>query len=130
MRSNVNLDFAQQQLDNLILRAPVTGLLTVLNSEIGQSISRGERFGQVDILDGFKVRAQIDEFHIARIEVGQTGTFTLQDRKYDLEVIRVYPQVKNGRFSVDLGFVGEDPVDIRRGTDTPNPLSAGRPIRI
>jgi len=114
-RIQANLDVVRQNLENLYLRAPVTGQLTSLNAEVGESKVRGERLGQIDILDGFKVRAGVDEYYIVRVERGLSGEFDLAGQTYELVVSKVYPEVRDGRFEVDLEFVGAAPVDIRRG---------------
>lgn len=110
-----NLRIAQKRLDNLIIRAPIDGQLTSLNAEIGESKAPGERLGQIDVLDGFKVRAAIDEHYIARIEMGQTGQFDFAGNTYTLVTRKIFPEVTNGRFEVDMEFEGETPQDIRRG---------------
>jgi len=114
-RIQANLDVVRQNLENLYLRAPVTGQLTSLNAEVGESKVRGERLGQIDVLDGFKVRAGVDEYYIVRVERGLSGEFDLAGQTYELVVSKVYPEVRDGRFEVDLEFVGAAPVDIRRG---------------
>jgi HlyD family secretion protein len=114
-RIQANLEVVRQNVENLYLRAPVTGQLTSLNAEIGESKVRGERLGQIDILDGFKVRAGVDEHYIVRVQQGLSGEFDLAGQTYELVVSKVYPEVRDGRFEVDLEFVGDAPVDIRRG---------------
>ncbi len=114
-RLDQNLDMMKKSVDNLTVRAPITGQLTSLNAEIGESKSPGQRLGQVDALENFKVRADIDEFYISRINIGQTGEFDLNDTTYKLIIKKVYPEVANGRFQVDLLFVGTAPKGIRRG---------------
>ena len=114
-RLSANLEAARRSLENLTLRAPVSGQLTSLNAEIGEQKTKSQRFGQVDVLDGFKVRAGIDEFYITRINRGQAATFPLGGSDYELLIRHVYPEVKEGRFDVDLEFAGEVPADIRRG---------------
>ena len=114
-RMEDNLQLVKQNQDNLLLRAPVTGHLTSLNAEIGETKTRGERLGQIDILDGFKARVSIDEHYITRIESGQTGNFPLGNRNYELTIVKVYPEVMNGQFEVDMYFGDEVPEDIRRG---------------
>ena len=114
-RIQTNLEFVRQNLENLVLRAPVSGQLTSLDADIGQSKREGERLGQIDILDGFKVRAEIDEYYIARLEVGLPGDFDLTGSTYQLKVTKIYPEVRDGRFAVDMEFVGTPPEDIRRG---------------
>jgi len=110
-----NLDITKQQLDNLTVRAPIYGQLTALEAEIGQSIAAGENIGQIDKVDSFKVRANIDEYWIARVSPGQTGEFTFADKDYDLKVKKVFPQVLNGVFQVDMIFQDLQPQGIRRG---------------
>jgi len=114
-RIQTNLGIVRQNFENLYLRAPVSGQLTSLNAEIGESKMRGERLGQVDILDGFKVRAGVDEHYITRVQIGLKGEFDLAGKTYELAIIRVYPEVRDGRFEVDMEFLGEVPQDIRRG---------------
>ena len=114
-RLRANLDAAKLGLENLTLRAPVTGQLTSLIAEIGEQKTKGQRFGQVDVLDGFKVRAGIDEFYITRINRGQKGTFPLGGEDFALSIRHVYPEVSEGQFDVDLEFVGQHPENVRRG---------------
>jgi HlyD family secretion protein len=114
-RMETNLAIVKQNLENLVIKAPVSGHLTSLNAEVGESKARGENLGQIDILDGFKVRVPIDEHYIARVSTGQTGTFTFSDDSYRLTVSKVYPEVLAGRFEVDMLFESEEPDGIRRG---------------
>lgn len=114
-RMQDNLEIVKQKQENLMIRAPVSGHLTALNAEIGQSKSPGERLGQIDVLEGFKVRAAIDEHYIARIETGRAGEFDFAGQSYSLIVKKIYPEVKDGRFEVDMEFVGDDPQGITRG---------------
>jgi HlyD family secretion protein len=93
----------------------VDGQLTSLDAEIGQSKNKGERLGQIDVLSGFKVRVDIDEHYISRIITGLLGGFTFANKDYKLIVKKVYTQVTNGRFQVDMEFDGEVPQGIRRG---------------
>jgi len=114
-RMQENLAIVKQKQENLTIKAPVSGHLTALNAEIGQSKSPGERLGQIDVLEGFKVRAAIDEHYIARVEVGKRGQFDFAGNSYILAVKKIYPEVKEGRFEVDMEFIGEEPADITRG---------------
>ncbi len=124
-RLQMNLEAVKQPLDNLVLKAPVSGQLTSLNAEFGELKTRGQRLGQVDVLDGFKVRAAIDEFYITRIHTGLTGSFELAGKTYHMVIRRVYPEVLEGRFEVDLDFAGEVPEEIRRGQTLPIRLALG-----
>lgn len=114
-RLQANLGMTQHNLENLVIKAPVAGQLTSLNAEIGESKSPGQRLGQIDVLNNFKVRAAIDEFYIARINAGQKGDFDLTGTTYRLRITKVYPEVKDGRFEVDMVFDGTTPQGIRRG---------------
>jgi len=114
-RMQENLDVVKLKLENLIIRAPVTGHLTSLNVEIGELKQAGERLGQLDVLDGFKVRAEIDEHYISRIENGGTGLLDISGESYTVSVQKIYDEVTNGRFNVDLEFGGKTPTGIRRG---------------
>lgn len=110
-----NLSIVKQKLDNLTIKAPVTGQLTSLNADIGASVGRGERLGQIDVLDGFKVSMQIDEHYLLRINLEQQGEFSLIGKTYQLRNTKIYPEVINGRFEVEAAFEGEQPINIRRG---------------
>jgi HlyD family secretion protein len=127
-RMTRNLDLVKENLENLTVRAPVTGHLTSLNAEIGESKVRGERLGQIDVLDGFKVRAPIDEHFITRVQVEQNGQFTLRNNSYELIVDKIFPEVLNGQFEVELRFQDDEPEDIRRGQTVRIRLELGEPI--
>mgnify|MGYP000172442441 FL=1 len=114
-RMTANLEIAKQKLEDLTIKAPVTGHLTSLNAEIGESKKRGERLGQIDILDGFKIRVPVDEHYIARINNGQKGEFTFDDKNYQITISKMYPEVTDGRFEIDMEFDGLQPNDITRG---------------
>jgi HlyD family secretion protein len=109
------LGLFKKKVGDLIVRSPVDGQLTSLDAEIGQSKNKGERLGQIDVLSGFKVRVDIDEHYIPRIYTGLVGEFTLAGKDYKLKIKKVYTQVTNGRFQVDMEFEGETPQGIRRG---------------
>jgi len=114
-RMESNLQVAKEKLGNLTIRARVSGHLTSLNAELGQSKAPGQRLGQIDVLSGFRVRASIDEHYITRVEVGRTGRFPYADRSYKLEIKKIYPEVRDGRFDVDMEFTEKEPEGIRRG---------------
>ena len=114
-RMQNNLEIIKERLNNLTIRAQVSGHLTSLNAEVGQAKSPGERLGQIDILEGFRVRAGIDEHYIARVKKGKMGTFDFAGVTYNLIVDKIYPEVREGRFEVDMNFVDGDPPGITRG---------------
>lgn len=109
------LALMRKKVGDLVVRAPVDGQLTSLDAEIGQTKSKGQRLGQLDVITGFKVRVDIDEHYITRIFTGLMGDFTLGGKTYQLKIKKVYTQVTNGRFQVDMEFVGKLPEGIRRG---------------
>jgi HlyD family secretion protein len=114
-RTQNALEVMRRKVGDLIVRAPIDGQLTSLDAEIGQSKNKGERLGQVDATSGFKVRAEIDEHYISRIYTGLMGQFTFAGKDYKLKIRKVYTQVTNGKFQVDMAFEGEVPQGIRRG---------------
>lgn len=120
-----NLKITKKQLDNLTIKAPIRGQLTSLNGEIGQSFSVGQNLGQIDNIDAYKIRAQIDEHYIARVSAGQTGTFKFANIFNEIIIKTVYPQVRNGRFEVDMFFVEKQPDGIRRGQTVQIKLALG-----
>ncbi|WP_373494688.1 efflux RND transporter periplasmic adaptor subunit [Aquiflexum sp.] len=115
LRMEQSLNGVGHILDNLVVRAPIAGQLSTEQIEVGQSINSGERYGQIDILDKFKVRVPIDELYLPRVNTGLKGTFTFSGGTYELEINKIYPNVTGGRFEVDMVFTGETPSGIRRG---------------
>lgn len=110
-----NLEAVQQILNNLAVTAPITGQLSTIELNQGQSISSGERIGQIDILDSYKVRVAIDEYHLSRIVQGLNGSFTFDGETHELVITKIYPVINAGQFEVDMEFVEEAPQNLRRG---------------
>src|SRR3546814_3669852 len=113
-------------LDNLIIRAPIAGLLSSIDMEVGSSISAGENIGQIDVIEGYKLRAQVDEHYISRLFAGLKASFEFGGKPHGLTVRKVYPEVVNGRFEVDLEFTGNAPEGIRRGLSLPVRVGLGK----
>jgi HlyD family secretion protein len=109
------LNMMRQKVNDLIVKSPIDGQLTSLDAEIGQTKRQGDRLGQIDVSSGFKVRVDIDEHYISRIYSGLKGDFTFADKTYKLKISKVFTQVVNGRFQVDMQFDGIVPKGIRRG---------------
>lgn len=126
-RTRLNLTMMKQNLENLFVKAPVSGLLSRVDVEIGASITAGQNIGQIDDLNGFKMRVEVDEHYISRIFPGLEGSFEFGGNQYQLVVEKVYPEVSNGRFSVDMLFTGRIPEGIRRGQSAPVRLQLGKP---
>ena len=120
-----NLTIARANLDNLRVLAPRSGKLTSLDAEIGESKARGQRLGQIDDIDQFKASALVNEFYINRVRLGQTAEARVGGQAQQLEVSKIYPEVRNGQFEVDLTFAEGAPPDIRRGQTLQLNLSLG-----
>lgn len=110
-----NLILARGTLDDLLIRAPRSGLLTSLNAEIGEYKARGEHLGQIDDVDRFKATALVNEFYLNRLRMGQRALLNTNGEGFELEISKIYPEVQASQFEVDLRFVGKIPTDIRRG---------------
>jgi HlyD family secretion protein len=114
-RMQKNLNLSQNTLNNLYIVSPTDGQLSALRAEIGEAKQAGENIGQIDDLNGFKVRAGIDEHYISKVYVGLKGDFEFNNKLYGLTVKKVYAEVQSGEFQVDLEFDGTIPAGIRRG---------------
>jgi HlyD family secretion protein len=109
------LELMKKKVGDLIVRAPIDGQLTSMDAEIGQSKNKGEHLGQLDAQNGFKVQVDVEEHYLSRIYNGLVGDFTFADKTYKLVIKKVFTQVTNGRFKVDMQFVGAVPKGIRKG---------------
>ncbi|MEM9648794.1 MAG: efflux RND transporter periplasmic adaptor subunit, partial [Bacteroidota bacterium] len=114
-RMRQTLSMVYERLDHLNVRAPADGQLGFLDAEIGQNIQQGERIGQVNVLTDFKIEAEIDEHYIDRVKRELQASLERNGNEYGLRLRKVYPEVRNGRFKVDLVFTGEKPETIRAG---------------
>lgn len=121
------LAIAHANLDQLKLRAPVTGQLTAFSIQVGQSMSRGERIGQIDSPGRTKLVAGVDEYYLGRVQPGQKATIERDGKTYRMKVAKIYPQVKNGEFEVDLWFVDPEPAGMQRGQSIQAKLILGDP---
>lgn len=121
-----NLAIAKKLLDSLVVRAPVAGQLTALDIRLGEQKNRGDRLGQIDRPTGYKVVVQVDEFYLARVRTGQPVALTRNGRKIPLTIVKVFPQVKNGRFEIWLNFADAGaPADLRPGEALQGSLQLG-----
>ena len=125
MRRNVVL--VRQRKDKLEVRSSIDGELGLLDVELGQSISPGQKIGQLNDLSDYKVQAQIDEHYIDRVRQGLMATFTRGDKQYQLQVRKVYPEVREGKFRCDFIFKGDRPENIRTGQTYYIELELGQP---
>jgi HlyD family secretion protein len=114
-RMQENIRLANRALENLIIRAPISGQLSSFNSEVGETKNAGENLGQIDQMDGFKLRARIDERYISRTHIGQNAEFEYGGNSYKLEISKIYSNITGGAFEVDLHFIDQAPNALRRG---------------
>jgi HlyD family secretion protein len=112
---NKNLALARQNLENLVIKAPVAGHLTSLEAHLGESKLPGQRLGQIDQVDGFKVVALVDEHYLARVTAGQQASAEIGGAEHGMDLAKVYPEVRERQFKIDLAFSGETPASVRRG---------------
>lgn len=122
----LNLQMAQRRLENLNVKAPADGQLGLLDAEIGQSISRGQRIGLIHILTDFKIKALIDEHYIDRVRRDLSASFERNNDNFSLNVKKVYPEVREGQFEIDMIFTGVKPDNIRTGQTYHTKLELGQ----
>ena len=109
------LVLVRERLDNLNVKAPVNGQLGMLDAEVGQRVNEGQRIGQINVLDNFKINALIDEHYIDRVIRDLPATLDRNETNFKLKVKKVYPEVRNGQFKIDMIFDGTTPDNIRTG---------------
>lgn len=114
-RMYTNLHLLNQNLENLYIKAPADGQLSSFSVEIGQTKSAGEHLGQIDVQDGVKLKANVDERYIGRVHIGQKADIEFNSKSYELEVRKIYTDVSGGSFQVDLLFTSEVPENMKRG---------------
>lgn len=114
-RMNNNLALLQRNMDNMTIKSPMDGKLSSFLVEIGQTKTAGEQLGQIDMMDGIKLRANIDERYISRVFTGQEAECEISGKTYSLEISKIYTNVTNGSFQVDLLFKAEEPEGVKRG---------------
>jgi len=122
---NTSMGVAQNSLGQLNIRAPVTGQLSGFDIQLGQSLQQGERIGQVDSAGADKLQADVDEYYLGRVTVGQPATADISGKTYRLKVAKVYPQVRNGQFQIDLVFQNGEPSGVQRGQTVQAKLTVG-----
>jgi HlyD family secretion protein len=122
-----NVEIARENLTNLVIIAPIAGQLTLLEANVGESKAAGQRVGQVDEVGAFKVNAFVDEFYLARVTIGQIADVDIDGKAYQLKVSKVYPDVTNRQFELDMLFTEDVPPGIRRGQTVRMRLEIGQP---
>ncbi len=111
----LNMELIRQRVDNLKVKAPIDGEVGMLDAVLGQSLQQGANIGQVNDLTTYKVQAQVDEHYIDRVTTGLVASFERQGAEYEMQLRKVYPEVRNGQFKADFRFSGAVPENIRSG---------------
>ncbi len=124
----LNMMMIRKRKDNLTIKAPIDGELGLLDVVLGQSVATGSKIGQINNLDSYKIEAQIDEHYIDRITAGLEATFERQSERYQAQIRKVYPEVRDGKFKADFKFVGQQPENIRSGQTYYLNLQLGQPV--
>ena len=123
-----NMMMIRKRKDNLTIKAPIDGELGLLDVVLGQSVAAGSKIGQINNLDSYKIEAQIDEHYIDRVSAGLDATFERQSERYQAQIRKVYPEVRDGKFKADFKFVGQQPDNIRSGQTYYLNLQLGQPV--
>ena len=127
IRMHNNLGLLKTTIENLYIKAPIEGQLSSFSAEIGETKAAGEHLGTIDLAEGFKLRANIDERYVSRVYIGQVAEFDFAGKTYNLAISKIYTDVTNGSFQVDLFFEGEEPGQIKRGQTLQIRLSFSSP---
>ncbi|HEY1751303.1 MAG TPA: HlyD family efflux transporter periplasmic adaptor subunit [Caulobacteraceae bacterium] len=120
-----SLAVTRSKLDSLVLKAPVAGKLTETDLQVGQIVKPGDRLGEVVPATGFKALADVDEYYLGRVAIGQSADVTLDGQTYPMVVTRVNPQVKDSTFQVELAFKGRQPAGLLPGEALEGKLAVG-----
>ena len=123
-----NMLMIRKRKDNLTIKAPIDGELGLLDVVLGQSVSAGAKIGQINNLDSYKIEAQIDEHYIDRVTAGLQATFERQSERYQAQIRKVYPEVRDGKFKADFKFMEQQPENIRSGQTYYLNLQLGQPV--
>ena len=124
----VNMMMIRKRKENLTIKAPIDGELGLLDVVLGQSVGAGSKIGQINNLDSYKIEAQIDEHYIDRVTAGLEATFERQSERYQAQIRKVYPEVRDGKFKADFKFMEQQPENIRSGQTYYLNLQLGQPV--
>lgn len=114
-RLNLSLELLSRMTDRLDVRAPISGYLSNIDANLGENVNRGQRVGQIDVLGDYKISVSIDQYYVARVQVGTPGRLELDGDSYDVVVDKLFTEVVDDAFAVDVAFVGDVPPNLRRG---------------
>lgn len=123
----LNMQLIRRRKESLTIKAPIDGVLGLLDAVLGQSIPAGTRIGQINSVGSYKIEAKIDEHYIDRVLPGLEATFERQSETFGAQVRKVYPEVRDGKFQADFKFTGAEPDNIRSGQTYYLNLQLGQP---
>lgn len=126
-RLNTGLGLVNDIVESLNVRAPISGWLSTIDAQVGQNIPAGQRIGQIDLLDKFKVRVKIDQYYISKVAIGTPGHIDLDGKNWPVTVQKIYPEVKDNAFEADVIFAQAGPADLKRGQTLTVELTFGSP---
>jgi len=110
-----NLDLIRENIEKLLVRAPISGMLSSFDPDMGESYNKNQTVAKIDVQSGFKVRGLVDEYYLSSVKPGQLANFSLNGGLINLQVKRVFPEVKNRKFEIELVFTNDIPEDITIG---------------
>lgn len=128
-RLGKSLELLTKIVESLDIRAPISGYLSSIDAEVGQRLGTGQRIGQIDKLDKFKIRVAVDQYYNSLVQVGTEGHFRLDNKNYPVVVRKVYPEIVDNSFAVDVDFASDVPSSIQRGQRINVELNFGEPVR-
>lgn len=118
---------SRERLENLIVRAPVSGQLSFMSVIPGERVTAGSSIGELKVIEDIKISTKVSEYYIDRIAIGLSASITYQDKKYELKITKINPEIKDRQFEVDLVFTGEMPDNIRIGKNYRIQIELGQP---
>jgi HlyD family secretion protein len=110
-----NLELIHENIEKMLVKAPVSGMLSSFNPVIGETYGRNETVAKIDVQSGFKIKGQVDEYYLSSVKPGQLARFSFNGQLIDLKIKKVLPEVINRRFEIELLFVSDIPEDITIG---------------
>ena len=112
---NQSLSILRKNKNNFLITAPLSGRLSSFEPILGKTFTQGNSIGTIDVMQGYKLVADVDEFYLDRIAVNQKGVIDFNEQIVDVQIAKVIPEVKNGRFKVEISFVKNENLELNQG---------------
>jgi RND family efflux transporter MFP subunit len=126
-REDKKFERSRERLDKLIVRAPINGQLSFINVIYGDRVSAGANIGEQKVIDDLKISTKVSEYYIDRVTIGLPATVTYLNKKYQLKITKLNPEIKDRMFEIDLVFTNERPDNIRIGKTYRIQIELGQP---